>query len=116
MANNKFGKLLIFSAAAGAIAAGTYYFLQNKDKFLKKKTEDEPDDDFDDEFDEDLDAEPERSYVPLNTEETDNKTATADTGSPENAETDNSGKKSGPQTDSTEKVEEFFDEEDAEES
>ena len=66
----KFGKFLLFSAAAGAIAAGTYYFLQNKDKFLNKDTDDDSDDDYDD-FSEDLDDDSERSYVPLNADGTD---------------------------------------------
>ena len=48
----KFGKLVLFSALAGAAAAGTYYYLQNK----KNDSSDDFDDidDFDD-FDEDLD-------------------------------------------------------------
>ncbi len=50
----KFGKLVLFSALAGAAAAGTYYY-------LRKKT-DAPEEDFDDlddfdDFDEDLDDE-----------------------------------------------------------
>ena len=48
----KLGKLVLFSALAGAAAAGTYYYLQNK----KNDSSDDFDDidDFDD-FDEDLD-------------------------------------------------------------
>lgn len=50
----KFGKLVLFSALAGAAAAGTYYFLQKK-----ADTPEEDLDDFDDfdDFDEDLDDE-----------------------------------------------------------
>ena len=29
MAKKKFGKVLLFSAAVGAVAAGAYYYLQN---------------------------------------------------------------------------------------
>lgn len=47
----KFSKLVLFSALAGAAAAGTYYYLRNKTNT--------PEDDFDDfdDFDEDLDDE-----------------------------------------------------------
>lgn len=50
----KFGKLVLFSALAGAAAAGTYYYLRNKANV--------PEDDFDDlddfdDFDEDLEDE-----------------------------------------------------------
>ena len=50
----KFSKLVLFSALAGAAAAGTYYYLRKK----TDASEDELDDfdDFDD-FDEDLDDE-----------------------------------------------------------
>ncbi|MBO5145562.1 MAG: hypothetical protein J6C19_08525 [Lachnospiraceae bacterium] len=50
----KFGKLVLFSALAGAAAAGTYYFLQNK-----AGTPDDESDDFEDfdDFDEDLENE-----------------------------------------------------------
>ncbi|MDE6916577.1 MAG: hypothetical protein K2P39_07260 [Lachnospiraceae bacterium] len=70
----KFGKLVLFSALAGAAAAGTYYYLRNK---ADRPEEDIDDfDDFDD-FDEDLDEEDfpgdsanatgskGRSYVPI---------------------------------------------------
>ena len=66
MAKNKFGKFLLFSAAIGAVAAGAYYYLQNKDAVSDDELDD--DDDFDD-FSEDLDSESsdsaERSYVSL---------------------------------------------------
>ena len=34
MAKNKFGKLLILGALAGAAAAGVYHYLQSKDREL----------------------------------------------------------------------------------
>lgn len=99
----KFGKFLMFTAAVGAVAAGAYYYMQNKNK---NNFEDDDDfDDFDD-FSEDLDDDEttkdssakERSYVSLNlddanpAEEKVSDTVTT----PENLE----------------KVEEFFDEDD----
>lgn len=69
MAKNKFGKFLLFSAAVGAVAAGAYYYLQNKNGVSNNDFDD--DDDFDD-FSEDLDNDnsdnsntAERSYVSL---------------------------------------------------
>ena len=63
----KFGKFLLVSAAIGAVAAGAYYYLQNKNMVPNDEFDD--DDDFDD-FSEDLDNESsdstERSYVSLN--------------------------------------------------
>lgn len=50
----KFSKLVLFSALAGAAAAGTYYYLRNKTNTPEEDLEDF--DDFDD-FDEDLDDE-----------------------------------------------------------
>ena len=68
----KFGKLVLFSALAGAAAAGTYYFLQKKQENPFKVMDDIDDfDDFDDDFDEDFDDTAEiphgknRSYVSL---------------------------------------------------
>lgn len=66
----KFGKFLLFTAAIGAAAAGTYYYLQNKN--VKSQDEDDDFDDFDD-LDEDFDEDDEdgetdsqeRSYVSL---------------------------------------------------
>lgn len=58
----KFGKVLMVTAALGAVAAGAYYYLQNKDSFVDDDFED--DDDFDD-FDEDLDEDSDRNYVDL---------------------------------------------------
>lgn len=50
----KFSKLVLFSALAGAAAAGTYYYLRKKESAPKEDLDDF--DDFDD-FDEDLDDE-----------------------------------------------------------
>lgn len=50
----KFSKLVLFSALAGAAAAGTYYYLRNKTNTPEEALDDL--DDFDD-FDEDLDDE-----------------------------------------------------------
>lgn len=50
----KFSKLVLFSALAGAAAAGTYYYLRNKENIPEEDLDDF--DDFDD-FDEDLDDE-----------------------------------------------------------
>ena len=52
----KFGKLVLFSALAGAAAAGTYYYLQKKNDDPLKDMDDIDDfDDFDDDFDDDND-------------------------------------------------------------
>ncbi len=67
----KLSKLVLFSALAGAAAAGTYYYLRNKSNAPEEDTDDF--DDYDD-FDEDLDDEDfsantingkSRSYVPI---------------------------------------------------
>lgn len=44
----KLGKLLAFAAAASAVAAGTYYYLQNKNKGTSEKHEEEDFDEYDD--------------------------------------------------------------------
>lgn len=94
----KFGKFLLFTAVAGAVAAGTYYYMQNK----TTKTE-EDDDDFDDfdEYDEDdLDEDEDasgRSYVSLDLE---------------NAEAAAVSKEKEAVSSAEKKVEEFFDDED----
>ncbi len=64
----KFGRFLMVTAALGAVAAGVYYCLQNKDASV----DDDFDDDFDD-FDDDLDDEDaasdaDRNYVDLDLE------------------------------------------------
>lgn len=68
----KFGKLVLFSALAGAAAAGTYYYLQKKHEDPFKDMNDIDDfDDFDDDFDDEDDDTMEiphgknRSYVSL---------------------------------------------------
>lgn len=68
----KFGKLVLFSALAGAAAAGTYYYLQKKQEDPCKDMDDIDDfDDFDDDFDDEDDDTMEsshgknRSYVSL---------------------------------------------------
>lgn len=66
----KFGKFLMVTAALGAVAAGVYYCLQNKDSFVDDNFDD--DDDFDN-FDDDLDDEEtaqdaDRNYVDLDLE------------------------------------------------
>ena len=61
----KFGRFLMVTAALGAVAAGVYYCLQNKDTSV----DDDFDDDFeDDDFDLDSDLKPvsDREYVSLN--------------------------------------------------
>lgn len=98
----KFGKFLMFTAAVGAVAAGAYYYMQNKNK-----NDFEDDDDFDDfdDFSEDLDndeasndnSKKERSYVSLNLDDA----KPAEEKIPEAATPEN-----------IEKVEEFFDEDD----
>lgn len=62
----KFGKFLLTTAAIGAMAAGIYYYLQDKESL----TDEDPDDDDFDNFDEDLDEESadradDRNYVDL---------------------------------------------------
>lgn len=67
--SKKFGKLLLFSAVAGAAAYGAYHYMQTKDNAPSPEKGEDTDDDFDD-FSEDLDDEPTpakpRSYVSLN--------------------------------------------------
>lgn len=93
----KFGKFLLLTTAVAAAVAGAYVYMQNK----KSNMDDEADDfeDFDD-FSEDLDSDTSdsndssaRTYVPLNHENTAESIANVS-------------------SDSVEKVEEFFDDED----
>lgn len=67
--SKKFGKFLLFSAAAGAAAYGAYHYFQTKDNNSSSNKAEDTDDDFDD-FSEDLDEDTEqskpRSYVSLN--------------------------------------------------
>lgn len=96
----KFGKFVLFTAAAAAACAGIYYYFQNKEK-LSADFNDE-DDDYDD-FSDDLDeSDSNRSYVSLNHDET-----SAEGGAPfeklSSLVSDTAEK-------AEEKVEEFFDE------
>ena len=60
----KFGKLLMVTAALGAVAGGVYYYLKGKDDFLDDDFFDD-DDDFDN-FDDDMEeSDTERNYVDL---------------------------------------------------
>lgn len=70
--SKKFSKLVLFSAIAGAVAAGTYYYLQKKNDAPSKDMDDIDDfDDFDEDWDDDdIDDIPSssskgRSYVAL---------------------------------------------------
>lgn len=73
----KFGRFLAFSVIAGAAAAGTYYYLKNKQEDSMDDMDDFDDfDDFNEDLDDDLDDEPSattdqtkgRSYVSLDLE------------------------------------------------
>ena len=66
----KFGKFLMVTAALGAVAAGAYYYLRGKDRFVDDDFDD--DDDFDN-FDDDLEddeasKDADRNYVDLDLE------------------------------------------------
>lgn len=73
---NKFGRLVVVSALAGAVAAGTYYLLQKKqDEPLKDFDSADDFDDFDDDLDDDTEettsdthSTKNRSYVSLDLE------------------------------------------------
>ncbi len=59
----KFGKLLMVTAALGAVAGGAYYYLKGRDALMDDDFDD--DEDFDN-FDDDLDeGETDRNYVDL---------------------------------------------------
>lgn len=62
--SNNLKKIAIFSAIAGAAAAGTYYLLQKNEAV---KNQDEIDDDFDDfdDFDDENEVKQKRSYVSI---------------------------------------------------
>lgn len=70
MAKKKFGKFLLFTAAVGAVAAGAYYYFQNKESVAGDDLdEDEDYDDFSEDLDEDSSDQSDsskRSYVSLN--------------------------------------------------
>lgn len=120
----KFGKFLLFTAAVGTAAAAAYYYMQQKDSQLKESSE--ADDDYDD-FHEDLEESNEfsRNYVPLNTTvqapdaSVPEKTDTTDTDTAASDFTplsDQAPDLSGEEDETVENVEEFFDEEDAEDT
>lgn len=92
----KMSKLLIFGAAVGVAAAGTYYLLKKSDEDRFDDDDFDDFDDFDDDDDDDYEngtESAERNYVPLNLNMS-------------NAEENASPKE--------ETIEEFFDEEDEE--
>lgn len=67
--SNKFGKLLLFSALAGAAAYGAYSYMQKKEQAACPEAADVMDeeiDEFNEDLDEDLNSEKDRSYVSLN--------------------------------------------------
>lgn len=69
----KFGKFLMFTAVAGAIAAGAYYYLQNKNGSCSDDLDDDDFDDFSDEPDDGPDqSDSARNYVDLNPEKVEN--------------------------------------------
>ncbi len=107
----KFGKFLLFTAAAAAACAGVYYYLQSKGKLAADYNGDE-DDDYDD-FSDDLDEqESNRSYVALNHENADaeQKEAPAEEEKKEEAPFEKLSSLVSAAEDKAEKVEEFFDE------
>ena len=65
----KFGKFLMVTAALGAVAAGAYYYLQGKDRFVDDDFDDDDDfDNFDDDLEDDETKDSERNYVDLDLE------------------------------------------------
>lgn len=103
----KFGKFLLFTAAAGAAIAGAWYYMQNKERSSEEDADDFEDlDNFDnaseDEEYDDMDEADmgERSYVPLN----------YGNGSSESQDAAVPKKEPG-QSPSSPDVEEFFDDE-----
>ena len=66
----KFGKFLMVTAALGAVAAGVYYYLQGKDRFVDDDFDDDDDfDNFDDDLEDDEAAkDSDRNYVDLDLE------------------------------------------------
>lgn len=118
MAKKKFGKFLLFSAAVGAVAAGAYYYLQNKERVSKDDFDE--DDDFDD-FSEDLDSDSaaeERSYVSLDfadNEETSSDTKDTEVTESETAKEAFSNLEKAAESAKAE-VEEFFDEDEEDSS
>lgn len=98
---NKFGKFLLFTAAVSTGVATAYYILKKKDaQNAAFFDEDEDYDDFSESYDEDLDS---RSYVTLRDAQEDREDVFVPLAETVTARTEDG-------------VEEFFDEEDAEET
>lgn len=69
----KFGRFLMFTAVAGAVAAGAYYYLQNKNSSYSDDLDDDDDfDDFSDDSDDMEEKDSTRNYVDLNLEKAEN--------------------------------------------
>lgn len=69
----KFGRLLMVTAALGAVAGGVYYYLKGRDTLMDDDFDD--DEDFDN-FDDDLDeSEADRNYVDLDLGKTEESSA-----------------------------------------
>lgn len=58
----KFGKVLMMTAALGAVAGGIYYYLKGQDALMDDDFDDDDFDNFDDDLDE---ADTDRNYVDL---------------------------------------------------
>lgn len=72
----KFGRLLMVTAALGAVAGGVYYYLKGRDALMDDDFDD--DEDFDN-FDDDLDDnEPDRNYVDLDLGKTEESSGAAE--------------------------------------
>lgn len=116
----KFGKFLLATAAIGAVAAGVYYYFQEKENF----TDDDFDDDDFDNFEDDLDeeetqgAENDRNYVDLGLEKSKEEAVADFKEGIDAAKAEAEDKILGAVKETAEKpetkVEEFFDDEDAE--
>ncbi len=107
----KFGKLLMVTAALGAVAGGVYYYLKGRDALMDDDFDD--DEDFDN-FDDDLeDSEADRNYVDLDLGKTEESSAAEELKEEfkegiQAAKAEAEDKVVG----SVKKVEEFFDDED----
>ena len=120
----KFGKLLMLTAALGAVAAGAYYYLQGKDRFVDDDFDDDDDfDNFDDDLEDDEAAkDSDRNYVDLDLEKAEEFKEGLDA-----AKAEATDKIVGASEDAAERlkeaadkvevnVEEFFDDDDSDES
>ncbi|MCM1123020.1 MAG: hypothetical protein NC416_10580 [Eubacterium sp.] len=120
----KFGKILMVTAALGAVAAGAYYCLRNKDNSVDDNFDDDDDfDNFDDDLDEEEKAqEADRNYVDLDLEKADEFKEGLDAAKAEATDKVVGAAKEAAEAvketaDKAEvKVEEFFDDEDADDS